>query len=109
MCQILVQEITGDGFAFRLMPSFAAKNGPVSLSKALLMKHESQLLALVADVSNCIIQADIETTKVVRIWTPKKSSVPLGMDTIEGETPAAQLDNRDTFMCLGCDRCGRCS
>ena len=87
------------------MPTFAAKNGPVSLRKALLMKQESQLLALAAEVSNCIIQADIETTKVVRIWTPKKSSVPLGMDTLENETPAAQLDNRDTFMCLGQDRC----
>ena len=100
----MLQEITGSGFTFRLMPSFAAKDGPVGLSKAMLMKHESQLLALAADVSNCIIQADIETAKIVRIWTPKKSSVPLGMDTIEPETPAAQLDNRDTFMCLGRDR-----
>ena len=98
--------MTGPSYNFRLMPSVAAQNGPVSISKALLMKHESQLLALAAEGSNCIIQADIETGKIVRIWTPKKSSVPLGMDTLANETPAAQLDNRDTFMCLGQDRYG---
>ena len=96
--------MTGSAFNFRLVPSFAAKNGAVGLTKVLLMKHETQLLALASEVSNCILQADIETTKIVRIWTPKKSSVPLGMDTMENETPAAQLDNRDTFMCLGQDR-----
>ncbi|KAK9809527.1 hypothetical protein WJX73_008826 [Symbiochloris irregularis] len=103
------KEVMGHGFTFRLLPSFAMQKERVGITTALLMKHESQLLALVSDVSNCIIQADIATGKVVRIWTPKKSaeSVNLEWRTMATDTPAAQLDNRDTFVCLGSDSVSR--
>ena len=43
--------------------------------------------------------------QVTRVWTPRKSSVPLSLSVICTETPAAQLDNRDTFLALGPDWC----
>ena len=52
---------------------------------------------------NCLIQADLATGKVMRVWTPRRISVPLSLEVLVNETPAAQLDNRDTFLALGED------
>ena len=71
--------------------------------QAILTKAESQLLALSSEVPNCLIQADLATGKVVRVWTPRRDPVPLSLEIIVNETPAAQLDNRDTFLALGED------
>ena len=49
------------------------------------------------------MQADLATGKVVRVWTPRRDPVPLSLEVIANETPAAQTDNRDTFLALGED------
>ena len=113
---------------FRLLPPFAEKQHPVGIRQvnlaldrhtgeccvfrdvavplqALLTKNEGQLLAVSRDVANCLIQADLEAGQVTRVWTPKRLSVPLSLTMLCNETPAAQLDNRDTFLALGPDWC----
>ena len=54
-----------------------------------------------------LFNADIETGRIVREWDFEKDGVSAPMRDIVNETRAAQLDDRDTFLGIGQNRCVR--
>lgn len=73
-------------------------------SRAMLMGRESQLAMLTPSRKSSLMQADIETGRVVREWNFQKDGVDIPMEDIVGDTKAAQLEARQTFLGLGTNR-----
>ena len=52
-----------------------------------------------------VYNADVETGKVVNEWSFKKDGAEVAIKDIVNDTRAAQLDDRDTFLGIGQNRC----
>ena len=72
--------------------------------KMLLMRHETRLAALSASRPDRLLDADIETGKVVSEWSFQKDGVEVPMDDLANESRGAQLDGRSTFLGLASNR-----
>ena len=72
--------------------------------KMLLMRQETRLAALSASRPDRLLDADIETGKVVSEWSFQKDGVEVPMDDLANETRGAQLDGRSTFLGLASNR-----
>ena len=72
--------------------------------KMLLMRHETRLAALSASRPDRLLDADIETGRVVSEWSFQKDGVEVPMDDLANESRGAQLDARSTFLGLAANR-----
>ncbi len=72
--------------------------------KMLLMRHETRLAALSASRPDRLLDADIETGRVVSEWRFEKDGVEVPMDDLANESRGAQLDGRSTFLGLAANR-----
>uniref|UniRef100_A0A1D2AGF4 Vacuolar import/degradation Vid27 C-terminal domain-containing protein n=1 Tax=Auxenochlorella protothecoides TaxID=3075 RepID=A0A1D2AGF4_AUXPR len=87
-----------------LGPAAASGGGSLTPSRALLMAAESKMAMLTPLRKSNLIQADIETGRVVSEWSFQKDGVDIPMDDIVGDTKASQLEDRQTFLGLGTNR-----
>ena len=103
---------SGGGRSSRLRSSAAAAAAGAGSSsdldltpgKMLLMRHETRLAALSASRPDRLLDADIETGKVVSEWSFQKDGVEVPMDDLANESRGAQLDGRSTFLGLASNR-----
>lgn len=59
---------------------------------------------LTPDRASKVLNADLETGKVVSEWGFQKDGVDVDMRDVANETKAAQLDDRNTFLGIGQNR-----
>lgn len=68
------------------------------------MAAESKMAMLTPARRSSLLHADIETGRVVSEWSFQKDGVEVPMEDIVGDTKAAQLEHRQTFLGLGSNR-----
>ena len=90
------------GTSFNITPK---KGGSFTPSKMLLMQRERRMNMLTPEQGSKMFNADIETGKILNEWSFQKDGVDIDIKDISNDTRAAGLDDRDTFLGLGGNRC----
>ena len=70
----------------------------------MLTHGERRMNMLTPDRANKVLNADLETGKVVSEWGFQKDGVDVEMRDVTNDTKAAQTDDRDTFLGIGQNR-----
>ncbi len=90
------------GTSFNITPK---NGGSFTPSKMLLMQRERRMNMLTPEQGSKMFNADIETGKILNEWSFQKDGVDIDIKDISNDTRAAGLDDRDTFLGLGLNRC----
>ena len=90
------------GTSFHITPRKGG--GTFTPSKLLLMNRERRMNMLSPAAGARVLNADVETGKVVNEWAFKKDGMDVEMKDLANDTRAAQLDDRDTFLGIGQNR-----
>ncbi|KAK9809515.1 hypothetical protein WJX73_007383 [Symbiochloris irregularis] len=73
-------------------------------SKLMLTHGERRMNMLTPDRANKVLNADLETGKVVSEWGFQKDGIDVEMRDVTNDTKAAQMDERNTFLGIGQNR-----
>lgn len=68
------------------------------------MNRERRMNMLSPAAGARVLNADVETGKVVNEWSFQKDGLDVEMKDLANDTRAAQLDDRDTFLGIGQNR-----
>lgn len=74
-------------------------------SKLMLTHGERRMNMLTPDRPDKVLNADLETGKVISEWSFQKDGINAPMVDIVNDSKGAQTDDRNTFMGIGQQRC----
>eukprot|EP00798_Chlamydomonas_sp_ICE-L_P024533 gene24531-10138_t len=97
-------EDKGVSFTLTTPQDKGGMRGSCTPSRALLAQGERHMHLLTPDNRNQLLQADIETGKIISTWTFNKDGVDIPMNDINHDTKSGAAEERSTFLGLDNNR-----